>query len=64
MKLSQLGTTTCAALPITTPASNSIRATESPTSTEIVDASRMAPARSAANARSLTAFSFQVWSRL
>src|SRR5438477_6801100 len=45
MKLSQSGTRTCAALPTMTPASSSISATERPSSTEIVEASRMVPAR-------------------
>jgi len=60
MKLSQLGTTTWAALPTITPASSSISATDSPISTEIVEASRIVPAKTAASARSLIARSFQV----
>ena len=53
-KLSQLGTTRWKALPTTTPRKSSINATETPISTETVEASTIVPARSAAIAMSLT----------
>src|SRR5207244_4444028 len=55
-KPSQPGTSTWKALPTITPASSSISATESPTSTLIVDATRIVPARSAATAMSLNLY--------
>jgi hypothetical protein len=57
MKLSQPGERRCAALPTTTPASSSISATDSPISTEIVEARRIVPARIAAIAMSLVSTS-------
>jgi hypothetical protein len=53
MKASQVGIGTWKTLPTKTPRASSISATESPISTEIVEASRIAPARTAATAMSL-----------
>jgi hypothetical protein len=55
--VSQSGTARSKALPTTTPSASSIKATEMPISTEIVDAARIAAARIAATASSLTSTS-------
>src|SRR6266540_59499 len=52
-KLSQDGMSSEKALPTTKPPKSSISATDSPISTETVDATRIVPASSAATARSL-----------
>ncbi len=59
MNESQSGTLRSNAFPTTTPAASSIRATERPISTEIVDATRIVAARMAAIASSLTATSLR-----
>ena len=63
MKLSQLGTSRFSALPTTTPAKSSISATEIPTSTDTIDASRIVAASTAATAMSLISTSCRtvVW---
>src|SRR5437879_2164353 len=53
MKASQLGTLRPSALPATNPATSSISATDSPASTDTIDASSTTPARTAATAMSL-----------
>src|SRR6266508_1613273 len=66
MKASQSGTPVSKALPTTTPSASSISATEIPSSTEIVDAARIAAARITATASSLTSTSCErrfVWGR-
>ena len=52
MNASQLGTSRLNALPTTTPAKSSINATETPTSIETIEASRIVAARTAATAKS------------
>jgi hypothetical protein len=57
MKVSQSGTDRSTALPTTTPNVSSTRATEMPISTEIVEAARIATAKTTATASSLTSTS-------
>src|SRR5438477_1443614 len=64
MNESQSGIVGWNALPTTTPAASSIRATDSPTSMLIVLATRIVPPRTAASANSLTAPPWsQLWSQ-